>query len=264
MIIEHREALVVGHPGHELRVDAWLALAKPLTFVITDGSGTTGTGRIASTGAILRDAGGSCGSVFGALTDRAAYDAILARDVALFGDLSTAISLELVAHGITSVSGDGWEGYNPVHDVCRLVIDAAVALASQRSGRAIANWSFPLVGRPDFVPPGEETRVVVLDEAAFARKLEKADRYRELAADVEWAFAEYGREAFRTEVLTRIARPAWDDARFLHEKPFYEEHGESRVRAGKYAELIRYREHIVPIAEGLRELAAQPSPCASF
>ncbi|MFA6958136.1 MAG: hypothetical protein WC538_19890 [Thermoanaerobaculia bacterium] len=264
MTREHREALVVGHPGHELRVDGWLTLAKPLTFVMTDGSGPTGAGRFASTEAILRDAGAIRGSVFGAMTDRAAYDAILSGDVALFRGLSDAIAAELVEHDITSVAGDGWEGYNPVHDACRLVIDAAVALASQRSGRAIENWSFPLVGRPDFASPGEETRFFVLDDAAFARKLEKAARYRELAADVEWAFAEYGRDAFRTEVLTRIPRPAWDDARFLHERPFYEEHGEARVREGKYAELIRYRDHVVPIAEGLRELAALRSPCASF
>src|SRR5512147_1849395 len=132
MIRESCEALVVGHPGHELRVDRWLTLATPLTFVITDGSGATGSSRIASTEAIIRDAGAKRATVFGALSDRAAYQAILSADSSIFCELADSIASDLVAHGITSVAGDGWEGYNPVHDVCRLVIDAAVAIASQR------------------------------------------------------------------------------------------------------------------------------------
>lgn len=263
MNLESREALIIGHPGHELRVDGWVTAVRPLTFVFTDGSGATGVARIASTEEILREAGAERGGVFGALGDRAAYDAILSGDATRFCGLADAIARELVERGVTSVAGDAWEGYNPVHDVCRLVIDAAVAIASRRGGRAIANWSFPLVGRPDVVPAGVDRRAITLDDAAFERKLAKADRYRELAADVAWAFDAYGRDAFRTEVLSKADRPAWDDTRFLDEKPFYETHGESRVREGKYAEIIRYREHVAPIARGLMELAEEPLRCAS-
>jgi len=263
MIREHREALVVGHPGHELRVDGWLTLAKPLTFVVTDGSGATGAGRITSTEAILRDSGAMRGSVFGALTDRAAYEAILSGDSSTFCRLADAIAAELIEHHVTSVAGDGWEGYNPVHDICRLVIDAAVALASQRSGRAIENWSFPLVGRPDLVSQERPTRVLLLDETSFERKMAKAERYRELAPDVAWSLGEYGRDAFRTEVLTAVGTAAWDDARFLDQKPLYETYGEARVSAGKYRELIRYRQHVMPVAAELRRLAEAGAPCES-
>jgi hypothetical protein len=263
MTIEAREALVAGHPGHELRVHGWLSSAKPLTFVITDGSGASGVARIASTEAILREAGAGRGSVFGALTDRAAYEAILAADLRLFRDFADAIAHDFVALGITSVAGDGWEGYNPMHDVCRLVIDAAAAIASHRGGQAIANWSFPLAGRPDVQPPGVETRTIALDDEAFARKLARAAEYRELAADVAWAFDEYGRDAFRTEVLARVERPSWEDTRFLDETPFYEAHGETRVAQGRYARIIRYRDHIVPIAESLRQFAEEAIPCES-
>jgi hypothetical protein len=264
MASDLREALVIGHPGHELRVDGWLTIARPLTFVVTDGSGATGVGRIASTEAILRDAGASRGSVFGALSDRAAYAAILSRDSSVWCALADALAREFVESDIASVAGDAWEGYNPVHDVCRLVIDAAVALASQRSGRAIVNWSFPLVGRPDLVPPGAETRVFVLDDAAFERKMAKASRYCELTPDVAWSLDAYGRDAFRTEVLTRAETAGWDDTRFLHEKPFYETHGETRVGEGKYRELIRYRDHVAPIAAELRSLAGARVRCESF
>ena len=36
-------------------------------------------------------------------------------------------------------------------------------------------------------------------------------------------------------------------------KPFYEFYGERLVAAGQYAEVIRYREHLVPVLEGLRD-----------
>jgi hypothetical protein len=32
-----KAALVVAHPGHELRVFHWLRLARPCVFVLTDG-----------------------------------------------------------------------------------------------------------------------------------------------------------------------------------------------------------------------------------
>jgi hypothetical protein len=35
-------------------------------------------------------------------------------------------------------------------------------------------------------------------------------------------------------------------------KPYYEEYGEKRVAEGKYGEVIRYREHVLPLAEALR------------
>ena len=36
--LDDRVALIVGHPGHELRVHAWLGLARPVVSVLTDGT----------------------------------------------------------------------------------------------------------------------------------------------------------------------------------------------------------------------------------
>ena len=46
--IRKRCALVVAHPGHELRVYGWLALRKPDVYILTDGSGHTGNSRLDS------------------------------------------------------------------------------------------------------------------------------------------------------------------------------------------------------------------------
>ncbi|HEX8245140.1 MAG TPA: hypothetical protein VF541_16635, partial [Longimicrobium sp.] len=46
-------ALVVAHPGHELRVYGWMERARPLVFVLTDGSGSGSEGRLESTTGVL-------------------------------------------------------------------------------------------------------------------------------------------------------------------------------------------------------------------
>ena len=39
---QRKAALIVAHPGHELRVHHWMELARPLVLVLTDGSGRQG------------------------------------------------------------------------------------------------------------------------------------------------------------------------------------------------------------------------------
>ena len=79
-----RAALVIAHPGHELRIHHWLERAKPRVFVLTDGSGHTNRSRLGQTAALLDAAGALRGSMFGRFTDREIYRAILASDVDAF------------------------------------------------------------------------------------------------------------------------------------------------------------------------------------
>src|SRR4051812_14623688 len=72
-----KAALVVGHPGHELRVHHWLESAQPRVFVLTDGSGSRNEGRIESTTEILRRTGSTSGSIYGAFTDCRIYDLVI-------------------------------------------------------------------------------------------------------------------------------------------------------------------------------------------
>jgi hypothetical protein len=73
-----RSMLVVGHPGHELRVYGWLTSARPIVQVLTDGSGSEGHSRIDSTTTVLDGAAARPGSVYGRMTDREIYRLILA------------------------------------------------------------------------------------------------------------------------------------------------------------------------------------------
>src|ERR1700730_3576329 len=71
-----RAALVIGHPGHELRVYGWLASARPQVFILTDGSGTTGIGRTASSSRVLAGAGSPLGKICAPFSDAGIYEAI--------------------------------------------------------------------------------------------------------------------------------------------------------------------------------------------
>jgi len=59
--------------------------------------------------------------------------AVLDGETALFVDLAVRLGDELAAMEAPYVAGDAREGFNPTHDVCRMIIDAAVRRA-RRSG----------------------------------------------------------------------------------------------------------------------------------
>ena len=244
--------LVVGHPGHELRVHAWLEMARPTVCVLTDGSGHTGEGRLASTTRVLARAGARPGPVYGRMSDRAIYHAILDGDLDLFCRLADELCDAIVAQEATCVVGDAAEGYNPSHDVCRLVINAAVRMGSRARGVPIETLDFALVGAPDASADAARDGDVrlSLSEDALARKLASADAYPEMAHEVAAAVERFGVAPFRHEVLRAVDlddRLAWTS----DEKPFYERHGERRVAEGVYDRVLRFREHVVPVAEAL-------------
>jgi hypothetical protein len=247
-----RAALVVGHPGHELLVHGWLEVTRPLVFVLTDGSGRSNQSRLDSTTKVLNQTGAKAGSIYGRLTDAAAYAAILNHEFDLFVGLARDLCEVFVAESIDCVAGDAFEGYNPMHDVCRLVINAAVSVARRASGNHIANFEFSLIGQAGACREGHDTNGIFrsLDEAALARKMTAAKGYAELAGEVLAALQRNSTDAFRVECLCPVDSSASDY--FFDEPPFYEQYGEKQVAAGYYHRVLRYNEHIAPLADALR------------
>src|SRR6188508_485703 len=144
-------ALVVGHPGHELRAFRWMELTRPLVYVLTDGSGLLGATRIESTRAVLAAAGATAGPIFAPLTDRQLYDSLLAGDARRVVALAERLAETLSSAGVVTVAGDAAEGFNPTHDLCRALLDAAIARCASAGARSIENLAFALDGRPDMV-----------------------------------------------------------------------------------------------------------------
>lgn len=249
---QERGALVIAHPGHELCIHHWLERARPVTFVLTDGSGHGERARIDSTTTVLERAGATPGEIYGALSDRQLYQAILSGERELFTALTVKLSDALLRHGITYVVGDAVEGVNPGHDVCRLLLNAALRHLEKNSGTRVINLEYPVERPPDQCPPEDRAEAIWLnlDDAAYQRKVEAARAYRELAGDLTLMVALHNMNAFRVECL-RPVRYELDIAGRFTEPCLYEWYGEKQVAAGVYRDVIRFRQHVAPLAEGL-------------
>jgi hypothetical protein len=248
---EMRTALVIGHPGHELLVHGWLEATRPIVFVITDGSGRSNQSRLDSTTRILKQTGAKPGSIYGRLTDATAYAGILNRDFDLFVGLANELCEAFMVQDIDFVAGDALEGYNPMHDVCRLVVNAAATVAGRVRGRRVANFKFSLIGEPGAFHASSPADEICrrLDDDAFARKMAAAKGYAELAGEVHATLERTSTDALRVECLHPVDHGPSDYN--CDQPPFYELYGEQQVAAGYYHQVLRYSEHILPLAEAL-------------
>ena len=270
-----RAILVVAHPGHELRIHGWLETARPEVWVLTDGSGHTGRSRIDSTTRILNDTRAAPGPIYGHMSDADLYQAVLSFDHGRFTSIAAQLAASLLRGDVDCVAGDAEEGYNPAHDICRLIINAAVRFAERQTNRQIRNYDFTLVGPPSRCP--DELRAdslwLNLDEAAFARKMSAACNYPELEAEVAAALNGNGKasslqhsdivnrihsrlgvtdaNSFRVECLRPVNPHANSQSLFKAKPPVYEEYGERQVKAGHYKHVLRYTEHMLPLAAAL-------------
>ncbi|HEX3145163.1 MAG TPA: hypothetical protein VHQ64_14420, partial [Pyrinomonadaceae bacterium] len=180
----------------------------------------------------------------------------------------------IVAEKPGGIAGDAIEGFNPAHDACRMIINAAVTIAGRALGPGIVNQDFLLVGRHTPLESDGATNLL-LDDVTFERKLAAARSFTELAPELDavlqgdlLALHQYpqisndslatrntiGAEAYRVECLRPVGEPA--SLTPSTSTPFYEQYGELRVAEGLYGEVIRYRDHMLPLAEALSEHAA--------
>lgn len=244
-------ALIIAHPGHELRVHGWLSQMHPQVSVLTDGSGHTDRGRIASTRRVLDRSQAVAGSIFGRFPDRAAYQLLLERDLATAQEVVAEIAHDLLQAEVECVVSDALEGFNPIHDLCFVMAQAASRLASRRSNRPLAHFDFPLEAAPTaLASPDDETTRIDLDEAAWERKMAAVSAYGILRDEAERAFSQHGRTSFRTELLRRV--PEVEDLTLLVTEPtHYETFGQRRVEEGIYDRVLRFRDHFLPLATDL-------------
>jgi len=272
-VVAEGAALVIAHPGHELAILGWLGLVRPTVFVLTDGSGRDGVSRIASTTAILDALGAEPGPMYGSVVEHEVYDALLSGDTELFVGLAETLAEQLIAGDHRLVVGEAAEGFQPTHDVFRLVVDAATELARRGLGRPLPRYDFVLFARQASYPSEARDAAVwiELEDGELDNKLRLAAEYRELAAEYHAAVSgdlsavlgqfpelaagaaatigELGPEAYRIECL----RPSPPGVRpeCLGAGPFYEIYGEALRAAGKITEVIRLEQHLRPVAEAL-------------
>jgi hypothetical protein len=266
-----KPALIIAHPGHELMLFGWMEENRPVVSVLTDGSGRKGSSRLSSTLKVLRETGAEPGELVG-LTDHQFYAAVLDGNPDLFVGLAVRLGDMLSQQRPPYVAGDAREGFNPTHDICAMIVAAAVARA-QRNGVAIDNLKFFL-----FEPHERHAEAArregichVLSEEQVRRKIAAAHAYPELAGEVEWAFSGkspkvlesypqlasifdaaidgINERSFATECLLPAGTVPPDGGR-----PFYEMYAERLAADGVYEQAIGYRRHVQPIEHALAAL----------
>lgn len=232
---------------------------RPLYFCLTDGSGKEGIGRMDSTTRVLNAVGAAPGSIYGRLTDKQVYQALLAGQCEIFADLTKELAVALLAHEVTVVSGDAPEGINPTHDLCRFIIDEAVHVVEQVTGRRVRNHEFVLDSPPTDCPKElvSEALWLRLDEQALERKLQAAMDYTELRGETEEGLRLYGKQAFSVECLrpstAQIALQSFEKS-----PPAYERFGREGVerfgkKFGQYEQVITFQGHVKPALQAIKE-----------
>jgi hypothetical protein len=245
-------ALFIGHPGHELRVFGWTRMVHPRVYVLTDGSGATGTTRLERSAQLLSDAGAGSGTVFGRFSDHEIYKAMMAGELARFTTMVDELVEAWIRDRIEVVASDANEGYSPTHDLCCEMTKAATDLIHIETGRQIERFTFCLTEWEGHSRPArrEDDLRIRLSDEVLDEKIAAAKCYVELRAEVDRALALKGPDYFREEYLDPGEDWSTKDAAY---KPYYEVYGETRVAEGKYTSVLRYSEHVLPIFRALRE-----------
>jgi len=190
----------------------------------------------------------------------------------LFVDLAVRLGDALSEQRPPYVACDAREGFNPTHDICAMIVAAAVTHA-RRKGAVIDNLKFFLFEPRDRHAEAARRDGIcqALSEEQVRRKIAAAHAYPELAGEVEWAFG--GRSpkvlekypqlasifdaatdginerSFATECLLPASRAPLDSV-----PPFYEMYAEQLAADGVYEQAIRYRKHVQPIERALDAL----------
>jgi len=282
-----RCALLLAHPGHELVVHRFVETAKPVVAILTDGSGGSGRSRVDSTTRFLEPAGARPTALYARYSDQRCYTALLEGDGDFFIGIAEDLASMLLGQNIDAVIGDASEGWNPIHDIWRGVINLAVTLATTRGRGVILNFDFLLFAshKTAAACSTPDSVLLQLDEGSYQRKIKTATLYSELHAEVQAALrgsteglvssrdlsralderlGELNAEAYRFELLRAVKEhpPSRDP-----NPRVYELYGEMVVAEGRYQEAIRYDRHVLPIEKaiqryGLRETGSR-SLCAS-
>lgn len=245
-------AFVVAHPGHELRLATWIARTRPLVFILAKGArdGRSET-RIQASRLLVEALGATPSNLFGLAFDSEIYGWIMDRDVKVFSALADDLREAFVARRVERVVTDAWQNYNPV-DLTHALARVAAAEVSALTGRPVEVMDYPVVmGRLAHAPLGSEHSHIEQSSQDLTAKAKLVDDYPDIAADVRALDQAVGREVACREALhhpldLETLRGALDEA------PWYERHGEERVRAGIYFDVLRWR-HMAPIVAMLAD-----------
>lgn len=249
--------LCIAHPGHELRVLQWLREARPVVLILTDGSGSSKSSRLEASRELVQEAGGTVGRIFGRYPDRGLYEIIRNQDLSAVTGLADELLATLEECHADVIAGDMLEGFNTGHDLCRMLIQAAVSRHARRRGHPVKNYEIVLERLAATMAERKPAVTLQLGKEGIASKRACVEhRFPQLVEEMDRAVAKFGDVAVATETLFEAAE-GLDDRWMEEEPPYYETFGRKQVAAGLYSEVITHETHMRPIAQALQKWAAQ-------
>ncbi len=241
--------LIIAHPGHELRLFHWMERYRPTVFVLTDGSGSGSASRIEYTRRTLERAGAKAGAVFGQVSDRDWYSAIINRDSSLLTSAAQEIFGEASQDAPSLIVTDPVEGYNPMHDLCAGVAAAVLTLFAGRNARPeLGTYALTRA-----LTNGGRIERLCLDDQARYRKQQAIAAYEPLSGEAATTLAQTPEALGEEAVTVGATLEAWLGE--LAMPPEYEITGRERVRDGRYENAIAYAEHVKPAFDDLMKFA---------
>ena len=241
--------LLIAHPGHELRIFEWVRRVKPHVVVLTHGDGSIGQPRLEDTRHLLREIDVEVRDDWIApIADSAVYQALLGLQPSPLPQWLERLVAASDEEPFDVVVADEAEGYNPTHDVCRVLANLLVHRLEQ-SGRAVQSLEMPLVGHPCDPARNEQLQVAVsLDTRELDYKLDIMKRYAQrcspiLEQELQTMLDTFGEQAFAQECLYSAGNTPYERNELPLTMPYFERVGEERYRAGIYAHVIR-AEHV--------------------
>ncbi|GAG08223.1 unnamed protein product, partial [marine sediment metagenome] len=146
------------------------------------------------------------------------------------------------------------EGYNPVHDLCRYVLNIAILAIKDQHKIDIQTFDFTL--DPNSTRYKNEyphpTIRCQLSHDALNRKIEAASDYPELKEEVKLALSCREQSSFGIEHLYETPLDFGIEG-LPTTQPYYEKFGEERVKKGIYKKALRYTSHMQPLIKSLWE-----------
>jgi hypothetical protein len=249
--------LLIGHPGHEIRCHGWMSRAKPQVQVLTTGGGASKTGRLASTKKIVEQAGAKYGDELLTFSDHEVYGFMLNQTVQPLIEWTEGVTQIILKERPTILLTDMVEGYNSSHDLVAYLTSIAVERAATLGWHIPQVFCQPLTGASDMAWGGKLAPVITLELTLeeFDQKLSAARGYPELAEEVENALKENSAVSFKKECLYTTVKGASILTSLPEPKPFYETFGELQVSRGKFKDVIRHAQHLVPLVKTIRAAA---------
>jgi hypothetical protein len=191
------------------------------------------------------------------VSDSVVYQALLGTGASPFRAWLDGLTQAALDAAIDTVVADQAEGYNPTHDLCRVLANRLVERL-RAAGREVRSLEMPLVGHP--CDPAHEDRIEVevrLSETELAHKLAQMLDYARrcspvLLGEVRTMLDSYGPQAFAHECLYPAALTRYEGERWPDEPPFFERAGEVRRAQGVYKDVIRASHLQRMVAEACR------------